>query len=593
MTDWEGLQIEGRLGVGATGTVWLARQVALGRLVAVKDLAVELAGDEAARERLRQEAQVLARLDHPNCVAVYNYLESDSRAAIVMEYVEGVSLRSLTERHNLSVEQALLVLEGALSGLAYAHEQGIVHGDVKPENILLATSGQSKLVDFGLAAAVETRRAPGTGSPAYSSPEAASGQPLGAASDLYSAGLVLFELLTGAVPLAPEGARLALNPRSATLSPRVAALIQRTIDRDPAIRPATATAFLDELRAAADADCGRDWRRRAMLVPLIAAAAAGGATATEIAQRSATSSAKSATDRAGAKWSRILYPDAWVAAIAAVAVVAAGVGIGFGGTKLFGGSGPTPAAVHGVSASTAPPGSAGVSVGASATASSDLDGTYTIVLPSEDRGCGFPSLNQETLAINGTTATITPVGGSTPLTGTAKATDSAFTIHITNGITDAPGAIVIGLSGTTQPGGNLSGESTNSGIFPGGTNGFGCNSLFSAVRTSAPPQTPGTGVPAPPAATSGAASCTQAAISAAARALDGANFDGLDGSTQDFGCAGQFAYAFADVGSGSTKADVTILFIATRGTWQAASRSVYCENGSVPQQIYEAACETQ
>ena len=170
VANWEGFDIEGRLGVGATGTVWLARQHSVGRLVALKDLAPELADNQAVREHLRHEAQVLARLDHPNCVAVYSYLESPSAAAIVMEYVEGVSLRTLMERGPLSVEQALSVLEGALSGLAAAHQQGIVHGDIKPENILLSTSGESKLVDFGLAAAVGTRRAAGTGSPTVLEP---------------------------------------------------------------------------------------------------------------------------------------------------------------------------------------------------------------------------------------------------------------------------------------------------------------------------------------------------------------------------------------------------------------------------------------
>lgn len=165
VADWEGFDVEGRLGVGTSGTVWLARQLSVGRLVALKELAPELANDQTVREHLRHEARVLARLDHPNCVAVYSYLESASSAAIVMEFVQGVSLRTLTEQSPLSVEQALSVLEGALSGLAAAHQQGIVHGDIKPDNILLSISGESKLVDFGLAAAVGTRRGPGRAAP--------------------------------------------------------------------------------------------------------------------------------------------------------------------------------------------------------------------------------------------------------------------------------------------------------------------------------------------------------------------------------------------------------------------------------------------
>ncbi len=271
VADWEGFDVEGRLGVGSTGTVWLARQVSVGRLVALKELAPELVGNQAVREHLRHEAQVLARLDDPNCVAVYSYLETASSAAIVMEYVEGVSLRTLTGQGPLSVEQALSVLEGALSGLAAAHQQGIVHGDIKPENILLSTTGESKLVDFGLAATVGTQRAPGTGSPTYSSPEAAAGEPLGVASDLYSAGLVLSELLAGVTPVGADPAAAANS-----VPAPVASLVRRALDPDPSGRPESARAFLDELRAAAEEGCGDDWRRRALLVPLVVAAATGG-----------------------------------------------------------------------------------------------------------------------------------------------------------------------------------------------------------------------------------------------------------------------------------------------------------------------------
>ena len=213
---------------------------------------------------------MLARLDHPNCVAVYSYLESRLLGGHRHGVRRGRLIADTTGRGPLSVEQALSVLEGALSGLAAAHQQGIVHGDIKPENILLSTSGESKLVDFGLAAAVGTRRAAGTGSPTYSSPEAAAGEPLGVASDLYSVGLVLSELLAGVTPVGADPAAAA-----ASVPAPAASLVARALDPDPSARQASARAFLDELRAAAEEGCGEDWRRRAVLVPIVVAAATG------------------------------------------------------------------------------------------------------------------------------------------------------------------------------------------------------------------------------------------------------------------------------------------------------------------------------
>jgi serine/threonine-protein kinase len=343
MADWEGFDVAGRLGVGSTGTVWLARQLSVGRLVALKELAPELAGNQAVREHLRHEAQVLARLDHPNCVRVYSYLESASAAAIVMEYVEGVSLRTLTERGPLSVEQALSVLEGALNGLAGAHQQGIIHGDIKPENILLSTGGESKLVDFGLAAAVGTRRAPGTGSPTYSSPEAAAGEPLGVTSDLYSAGLVLSELLAGVRPVGVDRASAAVS-----LPAPVAALVSRALDPDPSARQTSARAFLDELRAAAEEGCGEDWRRRAVLVPLVVAAATGALGALGVAKAGAAAPLAQSPTASGAarrtsKLGHLLHTHPWAAAAMAGVVVVAGVGAGVAVASGNGKAPPPPA----------------------------------------------------------------------------------------------------------------------------------------------------------------------------------------------------------------------------------------------------------
>ncbi len=229
------------------------------------------------------------------------------------------------------------------------------------------------------------------------------------------------------------------------------------------------------------------------------------------------------------------------------------------------------------------------STGGSATS---LDGTYTISLPPGDDSCGSPSLSAETLTVSGTTASITAVGGQTPFHGTATTAGSTFSMHITNGIT-GPGAIVIDLTGSIEPNGALSGQSVNGGVYPGGTNGFGCSFPFTATRTSAKAGPPASSAPVTTPSAGSAAPCTRAAITAAARAAAGADFDGLAGGTAAFGCSGRFAYTFATVGSGNTEVDVTMLFMATNGTWQSADRGIYCQDGSVPREIYRPACETQ
>ncbi|MGH9030030.1 MAG: protein kinase domain-containing protein, partial [Acidimicrobiales bacterium] len=324
--------VSGRLGAGSTGTVWLATQRSLGRQVALKELAPDLLGDPAARERLRAEARLLARLDHPNCVQVYAYMESETSAAISMEYVPGASLRVLLRNGPLTVEQSLGVLEGALGGLAYAHSNGVVHGDLKPENILVSPEGVSKLVDFGLAASVGQRREPSTGSPAYASPEALAGGPLDARSDLYSAGLVLLELLTGRALLG-GGAAIPEVLAEASLPEPVTELLASALDGDPDRRPASADAFLGRLRHAADEACGNDWRNRSLLVPLVAAAIVGAASAVGVAEAFALSSSGGRRllrriGSQGQKSARTVASHPLVAAAAAGVVVAGSLAAG-------------------------------------------------------------------------------------------------------------------------------------------------------------------------------------------------------------------------------------------------------------------------
>jgi hypothetical protein len=282
-------QVEGTLGTGATGTVYLARDLGLGREVALKELAPALAADPTFIERFRGEARIMATLDHPNVVKVFDYFEEDGRVVLVSEYVRGASLRKVLDHSgHLSPEQALGVLKGALTGLAYAHGKGLVHRDIKPENILADGEGVSKLADFGQAMVSSGPGAAGgmpAGSPAYMSPEMISGGRVDLRSDLYSLGAALFEFLTGRAPFTGDSPLAVMrkhlhdpvpDPRSlnSDLPAEVGALVTRAMAKDPGERQRTAEQFLDELEAAAVAGYGADWEKRSSIKRAVEATAA-------------------------------------------------------------------------------------------------------------------------------------------------------------------------------------------------------------------------------------------------------------------------------------------------------------------------------
>ena len=163
MAEWEvpGYTKLKALGSGGFGDVVLARHEGTGVLVAIKYLRAELLTDPLFADMFRGEAEVLGAMDDPNVVRLYEYVESPAGAAIVMELVDGVSLRDiLVAQGATSPEAALVVLQGSLLGLAIAHRRGVVHRDYKPENILVAGDGVSKLTDFGLAARAGDRPVP-------------------------------------------------------------------------------------------------------------------------------------------------------------------------------------------------------------------------------------------------------------------------------------------------------------------------------------------------------------------------------------------------------------------------------------------------
>jgi len=267
--------------VGSTGTVYRARHTELGRLAAIKELNVEMRSQPGLLQRFRAEAEVLAGLDNPNIVAVYDYVEEPDRAWIAEEWVDGASLQTLLASHgSLTPEQSLGVLHGALSGLAYAHDRDLVHRDIAPTNILADMAGTSKLVDFGLAAPIGRTGACGT--PAYVSPEAARNESVDKRSDVYSAAAVLFTLLSGRPPFPGHDAAEVLRRHIEATAPalenhgeHLRALCARAMEKNPDARPRDAAAFLAELEEAAERRYGAAWLGRASIAGLVTSAGGG------------------------------------------------------------------------------------------------------------------------------------------------------------------------------------------------------------------------------------------------------------------------------------------------------------------------------
>ena len=199
--------VHSRIARGGMSTVYLATDTRLDRDVALKVLYPHLAADRGFLDRFEREAKSAARLSHPHVVGVLDQGVTESLSYLVMEYVPGRTLRDvLNERHRLSPRLALAMMDAVVDGLAAAHEAGLVHRDVKPENVLLASSGAIKIADFGLARAVTTSTNTGTlvGTVAYLAPELVTGAGADARSDIYSAGIMLYEMLTGSQPFTGE-----------------------------------------------------------------------------------------------------------------------------------------------------------------------------------------------------------------------------------------------------------------------------------------------------------------------------------------------------------------------------------------------------
>src|SRR5437764_10613819 len=247
-------------------SVFCARDRQLERRVAIKILHEHYAQDPEYLERFRREARAVAKLSHPSIVTVIDRGDDDGRQYIVFEYVEGENLKELVLRSGrLPVRRALELALDTADGLAFAHDHGLVHRDVKPQNVLLSREGEVKVTDFGIARSLhvdhgvtQTGTVLGTGE--YLAPEQASGKPVSPATDVYSLGVVLWELLAGDVPFVGENfvavalrhvnePAPSLHERRPDVSPRLDAAVARALAKDPAHRFPSMTAFAQELRA--------------------------------------------------------------------------------------------------------------------------------------------------------------------------------------------------------------------------------------------------------------------------------------------------------------------------------------------------------
>jgi serine/threonine protein kinase len=253
-------QIEGRIGSGGMAEVYRARDLMLERPVAIKLLRENFSTDPAFRERFRQEAKAAANLSHPNIVTIHDFGFDEQQIFIVMEYIPGTDLKTiLASRGKLMVNEALPLIIQACAGVGYAHRAGLVHCDVKPHNMIVTPDQRLKITDFGIARALASISPQETnqvvwGSPQYFSPEQAAGLSPSPASDVYSLGVVLYEMLTGRLPfIADTAAELSSMHRSVTpappsninpdIPPSLDQACLKVLSKEPAMRYRTADQF--------------------------------------------------------------------------------------------------------------------------------------------------------------------------------------------------------------------------------------------------------------------------------------------------------------------------------------------------------------
>ncbi|MGH7044725.1 MAG: serine/threonine-protein kinase, partial [Acetobacteraceae bacterium] len=267
-------ELRGTLGRGAMGTVYDGWDTVIQRRVAIKTVALPEHPDPDTEEeiaRFRREAQAAGRLTHPNIVAIYDYGETADVAYIVMEYVDGPTLKSLLDKHErFALPEVRQVMDGLLAGLQFSHDRGVVHRDIKPANVMLSGEQRAKIADFGIArieSSNMTQAGTVLGTPAYMSPEQFRGDPVDPRTDIYSSGVLLYQLLTGERPF--EGSitsimHKVLNvapPAPSELSIVVPAALDGVVLQAMAKRPEdrfpSAAAFAEAIGAALDTPAAR------------------------------------------------------------------------------------------------------------------------------------------------------------------------------------------------------------------------------------------------------------------------------------------------------------------------------------------------
>jgi serine/threonine protein kinase len=294
--------IKGELGRGGMGAVYLAEQPGLGREVAIKELILSPAADPTALMRFLQEAQVMARTSHPNLVQVHDLEQIGDANYIVLEFVRGRSLRDMVNLGPVPLPQTFAVMHGVLQALDYAHKHAIVHRDMKPENVLLSDEGNVKVADFGIARLTDDSGPGGTatktgttvGTPQYMSPEQVASSKVDGRSDLYSAGIMLYELVVGQPPFTASEADgpftlMAKHVQAPPMPPsvrrpgidmRLEEMILKSLSKRPEDRFQTGEEFDTTMSRIADRLCP-GWQKSlepgadlSKMVPVVAAAQA-------------------------------------------------------------------------------------------------------------------------------------------------------------------------------------------------------------------------------------------------------------------------------------------------------------------------------